>query len=133
MIPITRRHIRLLALAAGVMDFSTGLGLVLFPALTLRLMLVEPPQGEALHMMRFVGSFVWAVGFSYLWGLNGPDSRLRVVFGVTQAFRAAAGAFTLVSVCVGAMSPAWLIVSVTDLGLLVGQAWSVRRQDLWKN
>jgi len=133
MFSITRRHVRLLALAAGIMDFSTGLGLVLFPTLTLRLMLVDPPAGEALHLMRFVGCFVWAVGFSYLWGLNGPDARLRVVFGVTQAFRAAAGAFTLISVCLGALSPAWLIVSATDLGLLACQAWCVRRQDLWRN
>lgn len=118
---------RYLALAAGLMDLSTGLGLVLLPALTLKLMLVAVPGPEALVFVRFVGAFVAAVGASYLWALNCPVERLRPVLGATMLFRLSAGSYTLVAVCLGTLSPAWLTVTAADFSLVALQSWLLSR------
>lgn len=112
-----------LALGAGAMDFSTGLGLVAAPAWTLVLMGVPVPGGEALLFVRFVGAFVWAVGASYLWASAAPARRLRVVFGATIWFRVAAGAFTGAAVGHGDLAPGWLAVTATDWALVGAQLW----------
>lgn len=112
-----------LALAAGAMDTATGAGLLVLPAWTLRQMGVTPPGAEALEFVRFVGVFVGAVGLSYvLAGVRGDDRSLRVVFDFTRIFRGGAGTFTGVMVLAGGWSPAWLAVTVADLGLVVVQS-----------
>lgn len=126
----TRRWLRLtriLALLAGAMDATTGLGLVAAPALTLRGMLAPVPGPEALLYVRFVGVFVGAVGASYLVALaRGGTEPLRQVLASTLLFRAGAGLFTGGAVLAGALAPAWLAVTFTDL-LLVGlQVWLLR-------
>ena len=114
---------RWLALAAGVMDTATGLGLVLVPAWTLRRMGISPPVGEALEFVRFVGVFVGAVGGSYLWALaRGGDQPLRAVLDFTRLFRGGAGVFTATMVLFAGWPPAWLAVTVTDLTLVVIQS-----------
>ena len=118
---------RLLALLAGGMDTLTGLGLVAAPALTLRAMMVPVPGAEALLYVRFVGTFVAAVGVSYLFALVRPGGGgLREVFRFTLAFRAAAGAFTAGAVLFGALAPAWLVVTATDLALVALQVGLLR-------
>ncbi|RXK52867.1 hypothetical protein ESB00_14230 [Oleiharenicola lentus] len=117
------RWSHLLALAAGAMDAATGLGLVVLPDWTLRQMGVTPPGAEALEFVRFVGVFVGAVGLSYLVaGWRGEDRSLRAVFDFSRIFRAGAGSFTAVMVVAGGWSPAWLAVTVADLGLVVVQS-----------
>lgn len=111
------------------MDLGTGLALVAAPAFTLGLMFVPTPEPAALVYVRFVGAFVAAVGASYLWALLEPAARLRTVFGATILFRLSAGIFTLAAVLLGALAPAWLSVSATDLGLVVLQAWLLRREE----
>lgn len=125
---------RLLALAAGAMDFATGLGLVLQPQLTLRLMLVPVPGAEALVYVRFVGVFVGAVGLSYLWALaagrgaaDGGVGRLREVLRFTLPFRLGAGTFCAVAVGLGALGPLWLSVTGADYALVVAQTWLLCR------
>lgn len=118
---------RWLALVAGLMDFSTGLGLVFLPEFTLKLMGVGVPGQEALVFVRFVGVFVAAVGASYLWALLAPVMRLRTVFGATILFRAGAGSFTGIAVLAGTLAPAWLAVTATDIGLVLLQTWLLRR------
>lgn len=114
---------RWLAFAAGAMDTATGAGLLVLPAWTLRQMGVTPPGAEALEFVRFVGVFVGAVGLSYVVaGVRGEDCSLRAVFDFTRIFRCGAGAFTGVMVLAGDWSPAWLAVTVADLGLVVGQS-----------
>lgn len=113
---------RWLALGAGLMDAVTGAGLLVLPAWTLRQMGVPPPGAEALGFVRFVGVFVGAVGLSYLvarW--RGDDRSLRAVFDLTRIFRGGAGMFTGVMVVAAGWPPAWLVVTVADLGLLVVQ------------
>lgn len=118
---------RRLSLAAGLMDFSTGLGLAVLPAFTLKLMLVAPPGEEALIFVRFVGVFVAAVGAAYLWALLRPVERLRVVLGATCLFRIGAGTFTLVGVCAGWLGVAWLTVTAADWFLVGAQSWLIAR------
>ncbi len=111
---------RTLALLAGAMDATTGIGLIVAPALTLRGMLAPVPGPEALPYVRFVGVFVSAVGASYLVALwRGGSRPLRQVLESTLLFRAGAGLFTGGAVLAGTLAPAWLAVTFTDL-LLVG-------------
>lgn len=116
-----------LALAAGAMDFATGVGLIAAPAWTLARMGVAAPVAEALIFVRFVGAFVGAVGAMYLWAAARPRERLRALFAFTLWPRAAAGAFTGVAVLAGALSPAWLSVTLTDGALVVAQLWLLAR------
>jgi hypothetical protein len=119
---------RWLAWIAGVTDTATGAGLVVWPAWTLRQMGVIPPEGEALEFVRFVGVFVGAVGLCYLVAVAGRHDRtLRTVFDFTRIFRTGAGVFTAVMVFAGDWSPAWLAVTVTDLGLVVIQSGLLAR------
>ncbi len=115
--------VRGLALGAGLLDTMTGTGLVLLPAWTLQRMFVPPPGAEALGYVRFVGVFVAMVGLSYLVALrrNG-DAPLRAVLDVTRLFRLGAGLFTGAMVLAAGWSPAWLVVTATDLGLVVVQS-----------
>jgi hypothetical protein len=116
-----------LALVAGGLDFSTGLGLVLAPALMLRLMRVGLVGAEAEIYLRFTGVFVGLVGFSYLWGLAGGPARLRVVLALTAWFRLAVGIFSTWAVATGRLAPAWSSVPATDLLLAAVQAWLLWR------
>lgn len=117
-----------LALGAGGLDLATGLGLVVAPQLMLRLMWVAAPGAEALLYLRWVGAFVAAVGFSYLWALGRRDvALLRHTLELTIWFRLAAGGFSLWAVVTGRLSPAWTNVPVTDLALAAAQAWLLRR------
>ncbi len=124
------RIARPVAFCAGTLDFGTGLGLILDPGLTLRLMFVPVPADDALVYVRFVGAFVGAVGASYLLALlRGGAERLREVFASTTIFRLAAGLFTGLAVATGHLALPWLIVTATDLTLVAGQQWLLRRQD----
>jgi hypothetical protein len=117
-----------LALGAGGLDLGTGLGLVVAPALVLGLMGAAVPGPEALLYLRWVGAFVAAVGFSYLWALGRRDvALLRHTLELTIWFRVAAGLFSAWAVGTGHLDGAWASVPATDLLLAVAQAWLLRR------
>jgi hypothetical protein len=117
-----------LALGAGGLDLATGLGLVLAPALVLQLMGVVPPGAEALVYLRWIGAFVGAVGFSYLWALGRRDGALlRHTLELTVWFRLAAGGYSAWALATGALPPGWASVPVTDFLLAAAQVWLLRR------
>lgn len=119
---------RWLALGAGAMDFSTGLGLVFAPALVLPLMRVAVPAGDGLVFLRWVGAFVGAVGASYLLALmRGDGARLRAVLEFTILFRLAAGGFSAAAIGLGWLPMAWASVPAADFALVVAQVWLLRR------
>lgn len=119
---------RWLALIAGVMDLATGAGLVVAPAWTLGWMQVATPGAEALVFLRWVGAFVGAVGASYLVAVaRGGAGRLREVLATTILFRIAAGGYCLFAVATGALEARWVVVAMTDLGLVAVQAWLLKR------
>jgi hypothetical protein len=124
----TTRLATLLAGVAGAMDAATGLGLVLLPSFTLRMMGVAAPTGDALVFLRWVGAFVGAVGASYLIALlRGGAMRLREVFVFTLVFRAAAGGYAAWAVASGALDWRWITVALTDGALVAVQVWLLRR------
>lgn len=117
-----------LALGAGGLDFCTGLGLVAMPALVLRLMGAAALGAEALVYLRWVGAFVAAIGFSYLWALARRDiARLRHTLELTVWFRLAAGLYSAWAIGAGALPWAWVSVPATDFFLAAAQVWMLRR------
>lgn len=103
---------------AGVGDAATGLLLVSAPALVLRLLGIEHPDGD-LVFLRFAGVFVACVGLSYLypWFLRDGFRRAgRVVaaFEITAGFRLAVALFLGVAVAAGALELPWVTVGVYD-------------------
>ena len=126
--------LRLFTLTAGLMDFTTGLGLVFFPGKLLPLMRVATPTTDALVFLRFVGAFVAAVGATYLWALlRNNHAYLRAVFELTIPFRLAAGAYSATAILLGWLAPAWAIVPVTDFALVAAQLWLLRQPRLWSD
>ena len=124
----TSRWVRVYAALVGGMDFATGLALVAVPEFTLRHMGVAPPEVEAMTFVRFVGSFVGAVGLSYLLALRVNNAaRLWTMLELTLPARAGAGVFTGVAVATGMLGHAWLIVAATDFTCAVIQAWLLGR------
>ena len=117
-----------LALAAGGLDLCTGLGLVAAPAQVLGLMGVAVPGPEALVFLRWVGAFVSAVGFSYLWALGRRDvSLLRHTLELTIWFRLAVGLYSAWAIATGRLPAVWVSVPITDFTLAAAQAWLLRR------
>lgn len=117
-----------LALGAGALDFCTGLGLVFVPGLMLKLMGAGVLAAEPTIYLRWVGAFVCAVGFGYLWALWRRDvALLRHVLELTVFFRLAAGAYSAWAVASGVLPLAWVSVPLTDFFLAATQTWLVRR------
>ena len=116
-----------LALGAGGLDLCTGLGLVFAPELALKLMGAAPIGVEALVYLRWIGAFVGAVGFSYLWALGRRDvALLRHTLELTIWFRFAAGAYSSWAIATGALPPIWASVPATDFALAAAQLWLLR-------
>jgi hypothetical protein len=81
-------------------------------------------SGDVVAFVRFVGVFVGAVGFSYLWAVATRDPvRLRATLAITAFFRTGAGMYTGIAVAAGAFEPAWLGVTITDLACVAVQGW----------
>lgn len=121
-----------LALGAGVLDFTTGHGLLYTPEFTLRLMRVAPLSAEALIYLRMIGAFVSAVGFSYLWALlrwkiSGDSTLLRSTLELTIWFRLAVASYSSFAIARGWLSSLWLSVPATDFVLAAAQTWLLRR------
>ena len=117
-----------LALGAGGLDFCTGLGLVAAPALALKLMGAAPIGAEAIVYLRWIGAFVAAVGFSYLWPLWRREvALLRAALELTVWFRLAAGGYSAWAVATGALPLIWISVPLTDFALAAAQTWFLRR------
>lgn len=122
------RFARGLFLAAGGLDFCTGLGLGFAPAQLLALMGVAAIGPEAAVYLRWIGAFVGAVGFVYLWALfRGERTRLRVTLELTIWFRLAAGAYSAWAIARGDLAAVWISVPLTDGALAAAQFWLLRR------
>lgn len=113
----------------GAMDSTTGLLLVVSPALTLRLMGISDIDAMGEVGLRWIGVFVGSVGLAYLYPFalrgKGRHRRLTTVIEVTTLVRTAVGTFVAVALVIGSLVPAWLSVSLTDLGLAAFQLWLV--------
>lgn len=121
------RAVRLYCLAAGACDLTTGLLLVATPFTVLGLMGVAGTAGagEEGVYLRYIGTFVAAVGAAYLYplvlpprggGRDGAD-RLPTVLEVTALVRGAVAVFVTAAVTIGTLAAPWLLVAAVDGGL----------------
>lgn len=118
------------ALTVGLMDLGTGLALFMAPAWTLARMGALVPEGPALAYVRFCGTFVAAVGATYLLALRrGGEAELRAALAGTLLLRLAAGTGAAVSVGAGWLDAAWAVVAVTDLACAAVQGVLLRRRE----
>ena len=130
MTPQRRRSLTIAYTAlAGGMDAVTGPWLVLAPASALAAMGVDP-EPDAIFIS-FVGVFVGAVGWSYLWALqrwltHGDVAFLRAVWRVTILVRLAAGTYCATQIALDNLAPAWASVPVADFALAAAQLWLLR-------
>lgn len=114
---------------AGGMDAVTGPWLVFAPASALAAMGVEPE--DDLLFVSFVGAFVGAVGWTYLWALwrwrrRGDTEFLRAVWRITVLFRLAAGTFCLAQIATDSLDLGWASVPAADYLFAGIQIWLLR-------
>jgi cytochrome b subunit of formate dehydrogenase len=103
---------------AGLMDSVSGLMLVIAPEFTLRIMGVPVVYTDWIFI-QFVGAFVFAVGSTYLIGLEAVLAKgswldLKVVWKMTAFIRLAICAFTGLAIYTGNLEPYWISVPATD-------------------
>ena len=123
------RH--LFCIAAGLCDTLTGLMLVAAPLFTLRLMMIPGAVAEPV-LIRFIGAFVFGIGFAYLRPFFDADParrelRFAGMLDVTAGARLAVGTFVTVAVLTHGLHPMWTTVAVTDLGLAAVQIVLLKR------
>jgi hypothetical protein len=114
-------------LLAGSCDTATGLLLIVAPAWTLALMDVSHSSFTP-AATSFVGTFVLAVGLSYLYALRLPmDSanapRWQTVWLLTALTRTLVAGFLLWQIGTKQMEFAWMTVALSD-GALAAVQWT---------
>lgn len=132
MTPPLRRKLTIAYTAlAGGMDAVTGPWLVLAPASALAAMGADTEAEADLLFISFVGAFVGAVGWSYLWALqrwlrHGDTAFLHAIWRVTILFRLAAGTFCATQIALGTLDLAWASIPAADFTLSAVQIWLLR-------
>lgn len=111
---------------AGFCDTATGLLLIMAPAWTLALMGISH-SFFAPAATSFIGTFVLAVGLTYLYALRLPlDSsnapRWQTIWLLTALTRSLVAGFLLLQIGSKQMEFAWLTVAVSD-GALASVQW----------
>ena len=116
--------------AFGTMDAFTGLLLVFAPAMTLRLLGIEPPGQDALVFLSWIGVFVGAVGLSYGLALINPR-RGATVWTFTALVRTLVGIFVSCRIAAGDLALPWALVAVADLAV-AGFQFAALRGRWWE-
>ncbi len=129
--PLRRQLAATYTAVAGGIDALVGPWLVFAPASALAAMGAEPEFGEDLLFVSFVGAFVGAVGWSYLWALwrwlrRGDTVFLRAVWRVTILLRLAAGSFVVAQLALDNLDLGWFGVPLADF-LFAGIQFSLLR------
>ncbi len=106
---------------AGCCDGLTGIMLMVMPVSTLVMMGVASPVAEPVYM-RWIGAFVYSVGFSYFIPFLSctPETRRRrsvSVLETTLWIRIVIATFTTVSIIRGELDISWIAVPLSDVTL----------------
>ena len=125
----SKRFLKGFSLVVGLMDAATGIGLVFLPVLTLQLMGLDA-GAYATSLIRFIGTFVFASGGLYLWGLilgKRTSSREPLYFAwvATSWIRLCVGTSTGIMIAIGELSPGWLSVPMADLSIAIFQLYLI--------
>ncbi len=118
-------------LLTGVSDASTGVLLMIAPALALQLMHLRAPS-DALIYVSFIGAFVLSVGLACLYGAllayrRGYRSGLEIVWLLTAFTRAGVAIFVMEQVLVSALEAGWSLVAIFDGACVLIQAVGLRK------
>ena len=113
-------------LLAGACDGLTGIMLMIIPVSTLVVMGVATPLAEPVYM-RWIGAFVYSVGFSYFIPFLSctPAARRRrstSVLETTLWIRVVIAVFSTVSILRGELDVSWIAVPLSDVTLATMQA-----------
>ena len=128
---MTDRLLLAYQLVAGVSDTFTGMFLIAAPVFTIRMMGLSVPN-DATPFLSFIGSFVFAVGLSYLYGAllvrrSDGAPRLEAVWLLTAIIRSSVAIFVLAAVLNGALASGWLTIAIFDGICALIQARGLRR------
>lgn len=104
----------------GAMDALTGLLLVFFPDLVLRMLKIEPPPAEALVFLSWIGVFVMSVGLSYGLAL-GRRGRGEAAWIFTSLVRMMVAVFLTVRILDESLPGAWALVAAADASVALVQ------------
>lgn len=111
----------------GLSDASTGLLLIFKPALTMRLMGLQPAP-DTLPFLSFIGAFVLSVGIACFYGASLASApKLEAVWLLTALTRGLVATFVAASILSGAMEPGWAKVGITDAALALVQAIGLQK------
>ncbi|MGA0846569.1 MAG: hypothetical protein ACO3RV_08525 [Luteolibacter sp.] len=123
--------VRILSAAFGASDAVTGLALILFPSLVLRLLSIDPASNDSEIYLRWIGVFVLGVGLSYACCFSRSMLRGETVWIVTSIVRGLVSLFLILQVLSGQMPSAWLAVALFD-GMLAALQILLVRRGWWK-
>jgi hypothetical protein len=118
-------------LAISLSDTTTGALLMIAPSFTLGLMRLHVPA-DALPYLSFIGSFVFAVGLSCLYGARlmlrrANPSKLQIVWLLTAIIRASVATFVIAQILSQTLEPGWITVAFTDGACVLFQAIGLRQ------
>jgi hypothetical protein len=105
-------------LLVGASDTTTGVLLLVAPALTLHLMRLHP-TAAALPYLAYIGAFVLSVGLGCFYGAWLATrtlfaTKLEVVWLLTGMTRTCVSLFVLANIFTGTLETGWLSVALSD-------------------
>ena len=118
-------------LIAGVSDASTGVLLIVSPRFAMHMRSLTVPL-DATPFLSFIGSFVFAVGLTYLYGAvlvrrSREVRRLQTVWLVTAIIRASVATFVVTAILTGSLVSGWLTIAIFDGLCALIQVYGLRQ------
>jgi hypothetical protein len=130
---MTERKILFYNLSVGACDSLTGVLLVFFPLLTLKLMGIESLPVEPVYLS-FVGVFVFSVGISYFIPYLVESSQkllaMKYVWIFSSLVRFFVAIFVVAKIINGNLVLGWFSVAFTDLAIAFFQFYLLKTEDL---
>lgn len=125
------KFLKFWSVAVGSMDAITGLLLIFVPGLVLRLLKIEAPSPDAMVFLSWIGVFVMAVGLSYGLALGKRRGAGEAVWMFTSLARILVAVFLVSQITLANMSPAWMVVALSD-GLVALVQMVILRKGWWR-
>ena len=118
------------SIAVGSMDALTGILLIFFPVLVLKMLNIDLPSADALVFLSWIGVFVMSVGLSYGLAL-GKRGRAEAVWIFTSLVRIMVAVFLTGRILDGSLQRAWALVALSDAVVALIQI-AILRAGWWR-